>query len=303
MAAEAPGAAANRPGAPGPAGGAAPAMARIAHAKINLTLHLCGQRADGYHLLDSLVAFPALGDRLSVEPAQGLSLSLSGPFGDALSASGDNLVLQAAERLAQATGTRRGAALHLEKSLPVASGIGGGSADAAAALALLSRLWGVAVPNGLALGLGADVPVCCAAPRPQRMQGIGERLTPGPALPPAWIVLVNPLVGVATGAVFAGIADKHPPPGPDLPPRFADFAALAGWLAATRNDLQPSAVRLCPAIADVLAALSVAPVARMSGSGATCFALLPAEAPAHALAERLRRETRWWVAAAPLATG
>ena len=272
----------------------------LAPAKVNLTLHLCGQRADGYHLLDSLVVFPEIGDHLSAEPASGLSLTISGPFGDALASGGDNLVLKAAERLSEHVGGA-GAALHLQKNLPVASGIGGGSSDAAAALRLLSEMWEVSVPPGLTLALGADVPVCCAAPAPQRMQGIGERLSPVPPLPEHWMVLVNPLVGVPTGAVFAGVADRSPPQGPALPPKgFRDFKDLRDWVAAGRNDLQASATTLCPPIAEILAALGTAPLARMSGSGATCYALFEDEVGAEEMAIRLRREADWWVAMAPV---
>lgn len=272
---------------------------RLAPAKINLTLSLKGQRADGYHLLESMVVFAGVGDRLAAEPASGLSLTMSGPFSDGLSASGDNLVLRAAEGLAN--GTPKGAALHLEKNLPVASGIGGGSSDASAALALLSEMWGTNPPADLALKLGADVPVCCAAPKPQIMRSIGEDLSPAPALPSAWVVLVNPLVGVPTGAVFANVADKHPPAAPGLPETgFANFADFASWLGTQRNDLQAAAIAVCPVVAEVLSALAAAPMSRMSGSGATCFALLPSKGEALALAERIRGMSSWWVAAAPL---
>ncbi|MEM1300412.1 MAG: 4-(cytidine 5'-diphospho)-2-C-methyl-D-erythritol kinase, partial [Pseudomonadota bacterium] len=263
------------------------AGARLAPAKINLTLHLKGQRADGYHLLESLVVFAGVGDLVSAEPARGLSLSLSGPFADGLSAAGDNLVLRAAEGLA--AGRHLGAALHLEKNLPMASGIGGGSSDAATTLALLSEMWEVPTPDGLAASLGADVPVCCAAPGPQIMRGIGEELTPAPPLPEAWVVLVNPLVGVPTGAVFAKVADKHPPTAPQMPEKgFRSFADLTSWLAAQRNDLQDAAMDVCPPISKVLEALSGAPFARMSGSGATCFALSPDEHTAMDLADQIR---------------
>lgn len=273
----------------------------LARAKVNLTLQLRGQRADGYHLLHSLVVFPGVGDRVWAEPAVGLSLSVSGPFGDALSAGGDNLILHAAEKLAALNGVREGAALHLEKNLPVASGIGGGSSDAAATLAILEGLWGCEVGADLALSLGADVPVCCAAPQPHRMEGIGERVSPVTGLPTHWMVLVNPLVGVPTGAVFAGVADKNPPAAPDWPERgFPHFPDLIAWLAAQRNDLQAPAIQICPIIAEVLSALSDAPLARMSGSGATCFAVHADEGSANLQAEKIRKATPWWVASAPV---
>ncbi len=280
-----------------------PALAESAPAKVNLYLHLCGRQADGYHLLDSLAAFPAVGDRLTGAPGPGLSLEIGGPFGGGLAADPGNLVLRAARALAKAHGLEPDAALRLEKHLPVASGIGGGSSDAAAALRLLSRLWGVAVPDGLALTLGADVPVCLGAPEPRCMAGIGERLAPAPEMPEFWMVLANPGVAVATGAVFAAVEQRAMPPGPPPPP-LTDFSALTGWLAQSRNDLQAAAASICPAIAEVLAALGSAelggaPLARMSGSGATCFALHEGEWGAVAQAERLRRSRPgWWVVAA-----
>ena len=190
---------------------AEPALAEPAPAKVNLYLHLCGRRADGYHLLDSLAVFPAIGDRLSATPGQGLSLQIGGPFGGGLTADPDNLVLRAARALAEAHGLAPVAALRLEKHLPVASGIGGGSSDAAAALRLLSRLWGVAIPDGLAVRLGADVPVCLGAPESRLMAGIGEQLSPAPPMPGFWMVLVNPDVAVATGAVFAAVEQGKNP--------------------------------------------------------------------------------------------
>jgi 4-diphosphocytidyl-2-C-methyl-D-erythritol kinase len=160
----------------------------------------------------------------------------------------------------------------------------------------------VPVPKDLPLSLGADVPVCCEAPRPTRMRGIGEVLSPAPALPPFWLVLVNPLLAVPTGGVFAAVRDRNPPPGPEAPRAgFPSFEAFAGWLACQRNDLQHPAVELCPRVGEVLAALSDAPLARMSGSGATCFALVEDQARAAALAARLR-PTGWWVVAAPVAS-
>ena len=176
-------------------------LSEPARAKVNLFLHVVGRRADGYHLLDSLAVFPAVGDVLHAAPDDGLSLTVAGPFAAALAGEVDNLVLRAARLLAAACGVTTSARLVLEKHLPVASGIGGGSADAAAALRLLARLWGVAVPEGLAIRLGADVPVCLAQ-APSRMAGVGEALSPGPSLPPFGMVLANPGTAVATPAVF-----------------------------------------------------------------------------------------------------
>lgn len=280
----------------------------FAPAKVNLYLHLVGQRADGYHLLDSLAVFPRLGDWLSVareqemgqEVGRRVSLRLTGPFADKLTSGADNLVLKAARALAEHHGVQAGAALTLEKVLPPASGIGGGSSDAAAALRLLSRHWDVLVPDGLALRLGADVPVCLGAPAPQFMAGIGERLRAGPALPQVWIVLVNPGVAVETPAVFDAIAQKDNPPA-DLPPDRLDFSSLIDWLAHQRNDMEAAARGLCPAIGEVLAALADAPLTRMSGSGATCFALHASEAAAMAQANAVAdARPDWWIASAPL---
>jgi 4-diphosphocytidyl-2-C-methyl-D-erythritol kinase len=273
----------------------------FAPAKVNLYLHLRGRRADGYHLLDSLAVFPVIGDQLVVEPGLGLSLEIGGPFGAGLAAEPDNLVLRAARALAEAHGLEPDAALRLEKHLPIASGIGGGSSDAAAALRLLSQLWGVTVPDGLSLSLGADVPVCLAAPRPRLMSGIGEQLSATPPLPEFWMVLANPGIAVTTGAVFGAVKLRDNPPGPPLPlTGLHSFPTLIDWLARQRNDLQPAAISTCPAIAEVLVALGDASLARMSGSGATCFALHGAEAGAVSQADRLRRaQPGWWVAAAP----
>ena len=272
------------------------AEAEFAPAKGNLTLHVTGRRADGYHLLDSLVVFPHIGDRLAVTPAAALSLVVEGPFAAGLAADGANLVLRAARLLAP----DRGAALRLEKRLPLAAGIGGGSADAAAALRLLSRHWGVAMPpTDALLALGADLPVCLAA-RSARMTGIGEAVAPV-ALPPGWLVLCNPGVPVATGGVFAGLARAENAPMGPVPP-LADAAALAAFLAAGRNDLEAPARALAPAIGAVLAALAAAPgclLARMSGSGATCFGLFAGEAAARRAAAGIAAaEPGWWVAAA-----
>jgi 4-diphosphocytidyl-2-C-methyl-D-erythritol kinase len=274
-----------------------PPGAGFAPAKVNLFLHVVGRRADGYHLLDSLAVFPSVGDRVGAEPAEGLRLTLAGPFAAGLAAEGDNLVLRAARALAAWVGRAPDVALTLEKNLPVASGIGGGSADAAAALRVLAGLWGIDVGalGALALGLGADVPVCLAA-RPMRMGGVGEVLAPSPALPACGMVLVNPGVGVATPAVFRARAGGFSAPA-ELPAGWGDARAMAADLARLSNDLQAPAIALCPVIADVLAALAALPgalLARMSGSGATCFALFETAAAAHAGAAALARPA-WWV--------
>jgi len=265
-----------------------------APAKINLTLLITGKRPDGYHLLDSLVVFAGAHDRLSASPADDLTLEILGPFGAKLAAEPDNLVLRAARALAASAGRRLAVKLRLEKHLPVASGIGGGSSDAAAALRLLSRMWGVAIPDGLAATLGADVPVCLD-PRPSRMAGIGETLMAAPGIPACGILLVNPGVALATKAVFAARDAAFSTPVP-LPDAWPDTAAMAADLASCSNDLQPPAIRLCPAVGAVLETMSALPgcrLARMSGSGATCFALFDTPAEATTAAAQVSRPA-WW---------
>ncbi|MBX6368405.1 MAG: 4-(cytidine 5'-diphospho)-2-C-methyl-D-erythritol kinase [Rhodospirillales bacterium] len=264
-----------------------------APAKLNLTLHVVGRRPDGYHLLDSLVAFADIADVVEARPAERLSLEVTGPFAEAIE--GENLVLSAARLL----GGGRGAAIRLEKNLPVASGIGGGSSDAAAALLALSQLWGIAIPPDLPARLGADVPVCLVR-RPMWLAGIGEKLEPAPALPECGVVLANPLVPLATPSVFK--ARRGPFSTPERfsePP--ADAAALAALIRSRRNDLTEAAIALVPAIAEILAALEGALVARMSGSGATCFGLYADAEFARRAAAAIARPG-WWVAAGRLVT-
>ena len=273
-------------------------LTEAAPAKVNLYLHLTGRRDDGYHLLDSLVAFAEIGDVLRAEPAETLSLRVAGPFAGGVSAESDNLVLRAARALATEAGVSHGADIVLEKHLPVASGIGGGSADAAAALRLLCRLWGLspdrAVLARLAGGLGADVPACLFG-RTCRMGGIGERLEPVPPLPQCGIVLVNPGIAVATADVFRtrrGAWSSRA----TLPAGWANSVAMAHDLGPLHNDLEPAAVTLRPVIADVLAALAALPgclLARMSGSGATCFGLFADRATAGRAVSEMR-QTAWW---------
>lgn len=269
---------------------------RLARAKVNLALHVTGQRGDGYHLLDSLVCFAEVGDRIAVQPAERLGLTIDGPMAPGLPVSEDNLVLRAARVLAP----DRAAAIRLTKVLPVSSGIGGGSADAAATLQALSALWDLPLPAPQAvLGLGADVPVCLAG-RPARMRGIGEVVEPlAQPLPKGWLVLVNPGVAVSTPSIFKGlICKENPPMTGDL--AWPDLAGLARWLGAQRNDLMPPALDLEPKIAKVVAGLSAQEgclIARMSGSGATCFGLFAQEAAARAAAAALARPDWWSVAA------
>ncbi len=282
------------------------ALSFPAPAKINLYLHVTGRRADGYHELDSLIAFAGVGDTVTVGPADDLSLSLDGPFADRMPPAPDNLVLRAARDLARAAGVKGAAAITLTKRLPPASGIGGGSADAAATLRALARLWGLPAEDGqlkdLALGLGADVPAClggtCAF-----VGGIGEHIRPAPPLPPAWLVLANPGVPLATAMVFAARAGAFSEPAP-FDAAAADAAGLAALLAQRRNDLTQAATARAPAVGEALAALeaeSGALLARMSGSGATCFALFAGAGEAQAAAKRIATaHAGWWVAAAPL---
>ena len=272
-----------------------------APAKLNLYLHVLGKRADGYHRLDSLVAFAAVHDTVHIAPADGLRLSIDGPFAEGLSAGPDNLVLRAAELLRAEAGISAGAALRLRKRLPPAAGIGGGSADAAAALSGLIRLWNVAIGDAdladLALALGADVPVCLNG-KSVFMGGIGEVLRPAPRLPEIPIVLVNPGVAVPTPAVFrARGGDYSESAAFDTP--LPDTPTLVALLAERRNDLAAAAIGLAPSIADALAALDGQPgcaLARMSGSGATCFGLFANAADAaNAAAEINADHPDWWV--------
>ena len=276
-----------------------PKVQRIARAKVNLALHVVGRRADGYHLLDSLVAFADFGDVVTVEPAPSLSLSITGPMAAGLSAGPDNLVLKAAQML----GSPLGAAITLEKRLPIASGIGGGSADAAATMQALGALWGCALPDaGQVLALGADVPVCLAG-QSCRMAGIGDQISPI-ALPPAHLVLVNPGVGLSTAAVFGALLRRDNPPLPPAAP-MPDAVALAAYLCHCRNDLEAPALSIVPQIGAVLAALQGQKgclLARMSGSGATCFGLFASASAAEAAATALRAQSgAWWVQATTMA--
>lgn len=278
-----------------------PTRTRLAPAKINLTLHVTGQRADGYHLLDSLVVFAGDGDLVTLTDEPGPALSLSGPGAAGLAAEGDNLILRAA-RLAGATD----AAFALEKHLPVASGMGGGSADAVAALKLLAAGRGLPVPDtGALMRLGADLPVCMAGPAPQRMTGLGEGVEPVPGLPALWLLLVNPGQGLSTPAVFKALTQRQNPPMPPVLPRWPDAAALAAWLAAMRNDLEPPAEGLLPAIATLKAAIAARPgclLARMTGSGATCFGIFADQASRDAAARALARPGRFVLATRSVAS-
>jgi 4-diphosphocytidyl-2-C-methyl-D-erythritol kinase len=286
------------------------AVTAFAPAKVNLYLHITGRRDDGYHLLDSLVTFVDIGDRLRAEPAASLSLTIDGPEAADLAAAGDeNLVLRAARLLADRAGITAGAALHLEKHLPVAAGIGGGSSDAAAALLALKGLWQISLQDealwALGARLGADIPACLYR-RAVWVGGIGERLEPAGPLPEAGILLVNPRRALSTAAVFAARRGPFGHVG-----RFAPMpsaaAALARALMPCRNDLTEAAIGLVPEIGAVLARLGRLPgclLARMSGSGATCFALFANRAAAEAArAEVAAAEPWWWCAAGGFVSG
>lgn len=270
------------------------AVAEFAPAKVNLFLHVTGRRADGYHLLDSLVVFAGAGDRLEAARADALTLALDGPEAGALQGERDNLALRAARALAADASVPPRARLRLTKALPVAAGLGGGSADAAAALRALGRLWGVEADLvRIAARLGADVPACIAS-APCRMGGIGEVLEPAPALPRFGLVLANPRVALSTPEVFGARTGAFSPRA-NLPGGWPDAAAMARDLLLLSNDLQAAAVALCPEVTQTLAALHALPgclLARMSGSGATCFAILASAEAAKDAAERLPRA--WW---------
>lgn len=269
----------------------------FAPAKINLTLHVTGQRADGYHLLDSLVAFADIGDTITLRPADQLSLQITGPLASDLPLSDDNLVLRAARAMGVT------AAITLRKALPVASGIGGGSADAAATLRALSDMTGLPLPTDMGLPLGADVPVCLKG-QAVRMQGVGECLSPAPKLPEAWLVLINPSVPLSTPDVFKALEVKENAPMPDQLPDFATADDLAAFLSEMRNDLEAPARSVLRKIGMVKSSLmnsSGCLMARMSGSGATCFGLYRDEIHARkAVYEIEAAHAEWWISAGRL---
>lgn len=265
----------------------------FAPAKINLTLHVTGQRADGYHLLDSYVCFAGIGDRVSVRKADRTSLSVTGRFAKDVPTGPENLVLRAAALLGVS------AEIKLEKALPVAAGIGGGSADAAAALEALTDLYNMPLPaRDEVLSLGADVPVCLMGGQ-VRMRGIGDELMPINSGLIMWpTVLVNPGVSVPTPEVFRRLANKTNPPMPDeiLEDIYNEFP---DWLGHQRNDLERPAIAIAPVIAEVLDALraeSGCRIARMSGSGATCFAIFDEDEQAADAVQTIRKaHPDWWV--------
>lgn len=283
-------------------------LRRLAPAKVNLYLHVLGRRTDGYHILDGLVAFAGVFDTLEVAPAEHLGLTVAGPEAAALEQGNarGNLVIRAAQSLAEAGDVRAGARMRLVKRLPVGAGLGGGSADAAAALKLLSELWNLRPAQEdlrrLGARLGADVPVCLEG-RAAFVGGVGEKVDPAPTLPPVCLVLASPDVPLPTERVYKACAAA-----PARPARFSatpdNAAALASLLAQRRNDLERPARRLLPAVGTVLAALNDLEgclLARMTGSGAACFGLFAEEPRAEAAARSLKAaHPEWWVQAAPL---
>ena len=268
----------------------------FAPAKINLTLHVTGQREDGYHLLDSYVCFAGIGDRLTVEKADTMTLAVTGPFAKGVPTGPENLVCRAAALLGL------NARITLEKNLPAAAGIGGGSADAAATIHALTDLYNVPLPDPRqVLTLGADVPVCLMGGQ-VRMRGIGDELMPITSGRMSWpTVLVNPGVSVPTPDVFRGLVSKVNPPMPDdiLEDIYNEFP---DWLGHQRNDLEAPAIAIAPVISDVLDAHRAEPgcrIARMSGSGATCFAIFDEDDQAKEAVRAIRAaHPAWWAAVA-----
>nr|WP_295469037.1 4-(cytidine 5'-diphospho)-2-C-methyl-D-erythritol kinase [Mesorhizobium sp.] len=274
----------------------------LAPAKLNLALHVTGRRADGYHLLDSLVAFTRFGDRVTVAPSDEDRFEMTGPYAAGLPADDGNLAVRALNAMRAEFGHPEPVSITLEKNLPVASGVGGGSSDAAAVMRGLAALWHLPTDRErlarVGIGLGADVPMCLAA-RPLLARGIGDEISPVDGFPSLGIVLVNPGVGVSTAAVFAALTRSDSAPLPPLPSHI-DFHTLCNWLETTRNDLEAPARTFEPAINGALSALKKAGAhfVRMSGSGATCFGLFESGNLAKRAASEIRtRRPGWFVAA------
>ena len=285
-------------------------LTEFAPAKVNLTLHVLGRRPDGYHEIESLVAFADIGDRLTFAPGDALSLEVTGPSAAGAGADQDNLVLRAARALSERIDGLRGGRFVLDKQLPVAAGLGGGSSDAAAALRLLARYNDVGIDDlcllAAARATGADVPVCLD-PQARMMRGFGEVLSAPVALPELPAVLVNPGVAVPTKNVFAALAAlalTSPVQANDFIAIDTDAASLVSLLTARRNDLEIPAIGIQAVIADVLRGLQTLPrclLARMSGSGATCFGLFGSAGAAAEAAQRLQTaQPGWWVRATTL---
>ncbi len=278
----------------------------LASAKLNLFLHIGPIRPDRYHDVDSLVVFTEFGDDVRIEPSTDIELSIDGPFAAGLQSDNeDNLVLRAAHLLEAKTGSKKGAHLTLEKNIPIAAGVGGGSSDAAATLRGLNEFWSLGLGDNeileLAEALGADVPVCFRQ-NPAWMEGIGEILSEGPSLPLLHLLLVNPNIPLSTGKVFATF-DESAVIAPlrmekERPRSFGSTVELVSFLNDHRNDLEAPAIHLCPEIEEVKSSLEQqgSTFTRMSGSGPTCFGVFDSGAAAEAAAKELQsRHPQWWI--------
>lgn len=287
------------------------AVTEAAPAKVNLALHVTGRRPDGYHELESLVVFVDVADEVTARPTRADRLHVTGPFAAAAGGGASNLVMRAVKAFRTRWPDRLpdGLDIALTKNLPVAAGIGGGSADAAAMLRLLASIGGGDFPlaelRAVALTLGADVPACLLS-RPCEVRGVGEIIHPLRGFPATYLVLVNPLIPVVTADVFRRLEQRDNPPMPALPQPLTRPAQLGLWLAETRNDLEPAAIALVPAIGELLRdlhGLDGCALARMSGSGGTVFGLFGSAAQAHQAAHEMRaKHPQYWVAAAPVIT-
>lgn len=271
----------------------------VAPAKVNLSLHITGKRADGYHLLDSMVVFTEFGDQLEITESETFSLTCSGDYGDLIASNNDNLVMKAARGMQQLDGKKSGLKVQLRKLIPVSAGLGGGSADAAAVIRFLCAQWNIDIDSSyvkeLALSLGADVPVCLSH-NPQQMAGIGEMITHLPIMPSLNLLLVNPKVALATADVFTAYQHQNRP----TPQAWNGKEDLISYLRSCRNDLQPAAMSICPVVQEVLSVLSSLPqclLARMSGSGASCYGVFASEDAMHLASKQLAKEKPgWWQA-------
>jgi 4-diphosphocytidyl-2-C-methyl-D-erythritol kinase len=288
----------------------AASLAALAPAKVNLTLRILGRRADGYHELESLVVFAGCGDHLTFDPGPSLDLTVGGPTAGQSGAIADNLVLRAAKALADQVPGLTVGRFALTKELPAGAGLGGGSADAAAALRLLADANGLSLDDprlvAVARATGADVPVCLD-PRPRVMRGIGDVLSAPLALPKLGIIIVHPGIAMPTPPVFKALGltpGERCAAGAASGPVPEEREALLAWLAGERNDLEPPAISIAPAIADVIRAIAALPecrLARMSGSGSACFGLFDTEAAAAAAVRGLAEaHPGWWAQASSI---
>jgi 4-diphosphocytidyl-2-C-methyl-D-erythritol kinase len=277
-----------------------------APAKINLYLHVTGRRSDGFHVLDSLIAFADVSDELAVNDGGKLSLEINGPFAGSLPTTNNNLVTKATILLAECMGIKPNVSINLTKNLPVSSGIGGGSIDAAATLQVLCKFWNYSPPKELlfqiAEKLGADVPACLFG-RASFVSGIGNELTPAPTLPECWLVLVNPGIPVSTRQIFINHSGNFSQSAPFEQP-LNNLSELVALLVNRSNDLTNAAIIEAPIIRNILSTFGQYPgtlLARLSGSGATCFGLFENETDAKTAAVSLaEKNPQWWVCAAPM---